>query len=650
MPSSDVSNKALGHAAAEVAEILARALQWKKGRAGHLSMAMEMANIMSPVFAEHGQAATKISLVLLSVAMELMEHWDPVGRTSFVTMLVWKNIVMDDPCIMKHPLHAKARNFVIPAAQSTLPSTVPLPSSEPVPCRSSTATAGLPAPSHGTSLKPKPTPKPVVRKKKVDLSLASDGIESVEEEPAQDSEVADVTGTSHGKQKGKIVPSEELESDISMDELLTDVILKSDVKGKGKAVASPDDMVEDCGCMQSWRKRPRDANGSRPPVKQTIISSLPDDAAPQWRPWFNDSLQLPVAETAIISKKHKSGHRRSTSIDQQEGTAKHGISNAKDPALTEDITAKSAGPELELPCRLSVGKDTSTRQRSKWDHSLAAPVHGRQPKMKVIFSTEVLHTLTIIDMLVPDTDGAGQAAPPTLSVPPIATLSLVPPSMPPARNQIGTWPTEIRHSTVAEEFEMDVSGDAVVKELQAMTLEVKETSASLIEKNEDLQASMNALKMEVAVLKGCNAAATELLDAIKVRLAAHDADIRTLDGMRTELTALQEDVKAVQAESRTQEEQLQAVEAKLASQSHTTAILQDTYEALQQHVVSNVSIPPPFPQPMFIPIPSYVCGPSVADSTGNSGLNSVAGSSNQATSSSEVGQVFSESASGMGPN
>ncbi|KAG1847073.1 hypothetical protein F4604DRAFT_1936124 [Suillus subluteus] len=172
MPSSDVSNQALGHAAAEVAQILARALQWKKGRASHLSMAMEMANIMSPVFAEYGQAATQISLVLLLAAMELMEHWDPIGRISFVTTPVWKNIVMDDPCIMKHPLHAKACNFVIPAAQSTLPSTVPSLASEPMPCRTSTATAGLPAPSHGTSSKP----KPVVRKKKVDLSLGAPSV------------------------------------------------------------------------------------------------------------------------------------------------------------------------------------------------------------------------------------------------------------------------------------------------------------------------------------------------------------------------------------------------------------------------------------------------------------------------------------------
>ncbi|KAG1834667.1 hypothetical protein DFJ58DRAFT_847560 [Suillus subalutaceus] len=549
MPSSDVSNQALGHAAAEVVQILARALQWKKGCAGHLFMVMEMANIM--YLPSMGQAATKISLVLLSAAMELMEYWDPIGCTSFVTMPVWKNIVM-------------GTQFCDPG------STIYTPINSPI-AYSHRRSAGAIA-RHIIKA------KPVLRKKKVDLNLASDGIEI-------DRVVADVTSTSDGKQKGKIVPSEELESDMSMDRSLTNVILKADVKGK------------------SWQKRPRDASGSRPPVKQTVTSSLPDDATPPME------ALLPVAETAIIGKKHKSGHQQSMSIDQQEGMAKHGVSNAKDAALTEDITA-------------------------------SRKVQGQS------LSRHVPHVS--INMLVPDTNGAGQAAPPALSVPPIATLSLVLPSMPPARNQMGTWAAEIRHSAIAEELEMDVSGDAVMKELHAMTLEVKENSVSLLEKNEDLQASINALKMEVAVLKGCNTAATELLEAMKVRLAAHDTDIQTLDGMRTELAALQEDVKAVQAESRTREEQLQAAEAKLALQSCTTAVLQDAYEALWQHVVSNLR---------YILQPRFYTGSGPGNGMNalelhsrNSGLNDVAGSSNQATGSSEAGQVFSELASGMGPN
>ncbi|KAG1847074.1 hypothetical protein F4604DRAFT_1688193 [Suillus subluteus] len=453
------------------------------------------------------------------------------------------------------------------------------------------------------------------------VSLASDGIEIVDEELAQDRAVADVTSTSHGKWKGKIVPSEELESDILMDGLLTDVILKADVKGKGKAVASLDDTVEDCGRMQSQQKRPRDASGSRPPVKQTVISSLLDDATPQWRPWFDDSLQLPVA----IGKKHKSGGNGQAWCRQCQGSC-------SDRGYYCGMSLKSQS--LDVPTR------SRKVQGQSWSHHVPHVSIKHPPKIKI--GSLPHHTGAWVpaqdeDMLVPDTDSAGQAAPPTLSVPPIATLSLVPPSMLPARNQTGTQATEIRHSAITEELEMDVSGDGV--------------------------ASMNALKMEVAVLKGCNATETKLLEAIKVRLAAHDADIQTLDGMCMELAALQEDVKAVQAESRTQEEQLQAAEAKLASQSHTTAVLQDTYEALRQQVVSNVygtSYNQGFMlaqvhamEQMFLNFtlgPSTVGRPSVANSTGNSRLNGVAGSSNQAAGSSEVGQVFSELASGMGPN
>ncbi|KAG1839428.1 hypothetical protein F4604DRAFT_1940832 [Suillus subluteus] len=173
MPSSEDSNKALNDAATEVVQILAQAMK-TKGWTGQLSMEMEMANIMSPVFTTYGQSGTKISPVLLSAAMELKEHCDPISRLSFVSMLIWMNIVMNDPRIKNHPLHVKAHNYITPENQVSLLS----PSSQLSALVGIVDSTAQPLALPAAKLKPKP--KPVPKKKPAELSLEGDGIEVVD--------------------------------------------------------------------------------------------------------------------------------------------------------------------------------------------------------------------------------------------------------------------------------------------------------------------------------------------------------------------------------------------------------------------------------------------------------------------------------------
>ncbi|KAG2034366.1 hypothetical protein BDR03DRAFT_984364 [Suillus americanus] len=289
------------------------------------------------------------------------------------------------------------------------------------------------------------------------------------------------------------------------------------------------------------------------------------------------------------------------------------------------------------------------------------------------------------DMLVSDDSAATPTDPPlTMSVPAIATISPVPSSLPLPKSsqtlkQRVLPPPEMQHSLViSDNMDINLSGDAVMKESEAMTLEMGD-SASPMEKNHGLQAVINSLKTELTELHARHTASTLLISDMKVHLAEQETNIQNLEVMCGELMALQQDVKDMQVESHSREEQLWTTKAKLAEQAHSTSILQEAYQSLWQHVMPNVSIPPTFSNTMFLPIPSYstpysqgfsagqalamehlytnltpgpstAAGTSLAHAASSSGQNGVAGSStNQNTSSSQLRWVFSESASGTGP-
>ncbi|KAG1840338.1 hypothetical protein F4604DRAFT_1690820 [Suillus subluteus] len=674
MPSSEYSNKALNNAAAEVVQILVQAMKMK-GQTGQLSMAMEMANIMS---------ATKISPVLLLAAMELKEHCDPVSCLSFVSVLIWMNIVMNDPCIKNHPLHVKARNYITPANQVS-PSS---PSSQ-----LSVLVGivdGMAQPPALPAAKLKPKPKPVPKKKPAELSLEGDRIEVVDGARAVtkdgvptkvfptigELESQPVVIRGKGKVREKItVPPADVDTHAGKDMAEGRHDLESqDVtvrrKGKGKEVILPEHVAEGLGRGRP-QKRHRDASPSRLPTKRNIASSRPpatDKAGPTHTPRVDESGPPTQPDTVRThtGKRHKSVNHSSMPMEEVEvGQTEH----------VQAKTKTTAGRELEPPCRLSVVKDLESVLQEEIEVFALRAINNNQN-----------HALDDDeDMLLSDDSAAAPTdPPPTMSVPAIATISPVPSSSPlPKSSQTlkrRALPTpEMQCSPVmSDTMDINLLGDAVVKELEAMTLKMGD-SASPVEKNHGLQAVINSLKTELTELRAQHTASMLLISNMNVCLAEQETRIQNLEVMRDKLMALQQDVKDMQVESCSREEQLRTAEAKLAEQAHSTSVLQEAYESLRQHVMPNVSIPPAFSNTMFLPIPSYstpysqgfsagqaqamerlytnitpgpstATGTSVAHAAGSSGQNGVAGpSTNQNTSSSHLRRVFSESASGTGP-
>ncbi|KAG1879773.1 hypothetical protein F4604DRAFT_1679359 [Suillus subluteus] len=703
MPSSEDSNKALNDAAAEVVQILVQAMK-TKGQMGQLSMAMEMANIMS---------ATKISPVLLSAAMELKEHCDPVSRLSFVSMPIWTNIVMNDPHIKNHPLHVKAHNYITPANQVSLSS----PSSQ------LSALVGIvdgtaqpPAlPAAKLKLKPKPVPK----KKPAKLSLEGDGIEVVDGAQAVtkdgaltkviptigelESQLVVIRGKGKVREKITVLPAD-VDAHAGKDVAPTDVPLRQkpqpnskdlegrrdlesqDVtvrrKGKGKEVVPLEHVAEGLGHGRP-QKRHRDASSSRPPTKRNIASSRPpatDEAGPTCMPRVDESgPPTPDTVRTHTGKQHKSVNHSSMPMEEVEvGQTEH----------VQAKTKTTARRELEPPCTTCLIKfvtDIEHRCQLSVAKDLELALCLELAPGLVLFRPADHAPDDDEDMLLSDDSAAAPTdPPPTMSVPAIATISLVPSSSPlPKSSQTLKWrvlpPPETQRSPVmSDTMDIDLSGDAVVKELEAMTLKMGD-SASPVEKNHGLQAVINSLKTELTELCARHTASTLLILNMNVRLAEQETSIQNLEAMRDELTALQQDVKDMQVESHSREEQLRTPKAKLAEQAHSTSILQEAYESLRQCVMPNVSIPPAFSNTMFLPIPSYstpysqgfsagqaqamehlytnitpgpstAAGMSVAHAASSSGQNGVAGSStNQNASSSHLRRVFSESASGTGP-
>ncbi|KAG1723448.1 hypothetical protein EDB19DRAFT_1916094 [Suillus lakei] len=230
MPSADVSNKVVSDATTQVMQVLARVVRLKDGNPNHLKLAVEMGEIMTPIFATYAIAP------------------------------VWENIWADDLWIQQHPLKDKARNVAV----SGLVPAIPL---DPVAgingVRVNSAGVGWPkpkpmltkrvainlagAPGAGSS---RPKPKPLSKKKMPEeLCLEDDGIEIV---PGHTDDGPNVT-----------------------DQVID--------KGKGKEIAPPEDMqeVEGRGRTLTIEKRRRDSTPSQPPVTAAI-----------WMPRFVDTLPL----------------------------------------------------------------------------------------------------------------------------------------------------------------------------------------------------------------------------------------------------------------------------------------------------------------------------------------------------------------------
>ncbi|KAG1872222.1 hypothetical protein F4604DRAFT_1925834 [Suillus subluteus] len=526
MPSSDISNEALSDATAQVLQILAIALKLKEGHTDHMKIAVEMGNILSPNFAMYGMLATSIHLVLLSVAMELLEHLDP-SQKNFVSAPEWKNIKANDPRIKKHPLAEKAHLFFRICAD---PSRHIAGLSTGGWCRSSCADAGccwlIQAQVKGQAFTEEEEGGGV------EIVPAGDGGDVA---PAADkpSEMAKGKGK-EGKGKGK---------------------------GKAKDVAPPE-----------------------------------DDSTPSRSPDEDQSNSRPTALMAI-PKKQKVAQSLTTQVGD---------------LLKEDVNADNDGPELVPRCEqcikvyvlvtihgwrvliLHPASNLCSRSKAKCSHVKG----GNPPKPTSInrrTPSSSQQCLAAEDMLESDDAISGPALV-VHSVPPIMILATDRSSLEPAQVSSSLILNPLSDSLL-DHMEVDMLGDSMLHELQAMTLEVRQDSAAMHAKSSGLQDTVNHLRSEVNKLEARHLATADLVTEMNQCLAVQEIDI----------------LKVLQEDAATCDQQLQRAEEQLARQEHTTGLLQDGYNALRQCVMApNQSFAAtPFPNGVFLTNVPYSSNQSV---------------------------------------
>ncbi|KAG1895717.1 uncharacterized protein F5891DRAFT_1193892 [Suillus fuscotomentosus] len=318
MPPVDISNRALSDATAEILQILTRAINCTKGHTGHLEMAMEMAKIMMAAFQAHGESATMIPPVILSAAMELSEHVDLVGKRSFLTLPIWRNILLSNSHIQQHLLCSKAHTFE-EALMKGLASQPPMQPKITV----MTNSLMLPA-AHSTLM-------PIVKKTLIDMTIDSDEVEIVKEIAQTDTsphkkqtfiDTADtqVSGFQH---QGKIEMPVKVKAHIAVDIPLRDSRQKPMLKSKQMEMARASELDEVVVV-------------DVPPMKRTVLPNhLPatGDDSGQLKPWFQDSSSL-QQNAGTTTQKH--GHRQAMLMEEDEGN------------ILEDVGDISTGQEEDI--------------------------------------------------------------------------------------------------------------------------------------------------------------------------------------------------------------------------------------------------------------------------------------------------------------
>ncbi|KAG2119464.1 uncharacterized protein F5147DRAFT_647422 [Suillus discolor] len=525
MPSSEVLNKAFNEVTAGMLQILARALQLTEGPAGHLNMATEMANIMTLAFQSHARSATEIPPILLSVAMELMEHVDRVGQTSFLSVPVWNNIKSDDPRIERHQLYGKAHK----AMTASAPAPMSRPADTP-PVNAATNTLAVPS---------------VVAKSKLP---GSDKVEIV----------GDITqGDALHKQKRRSTGASEEVTVCHEDKVIAPAIVD-----KAEDVAP--------GNTNTMLTRPR----PKPKSKQVEIVVSSGSEVPTDRKGKGKEVTL-----LVETDQQDRGRKKSRDVSSG-GLPKKGSNHPPQMQNTGD----QRKPWYEIQKRVSTR--TATRDQQKGEATFV--------EQKAMVAPEPVGTMSTV--MQADVNANT----------PIAAI----PHMPPPR------PTQSPPS-FAKDMVIDVSGDTVARDLQAMTLE--------------------------------------------------DTDIRAMEKMCAEIAILQEEVKALHAKPQTREGQIRSTESMLTAQGNRTAVLMNAYESIRQRVVPSPPVPH-FNNAVFFPPTGHTVPYSQGMSAGQAqamerlyfnftpGPSTIAGASipsiaatRAGPSGSQINQPSSESASGKGP-
>ncbi|KAG1868821.1 hypothetical protein C8R48DRAFT_771588 [Suillus tomentosus] len=393
---------------------------------------------------------------------------------------------------------------------------------------------------------PKSKPKAKAKRKKtltVVDSSDSDGIEIIEHVVATND-----IGPDNRRGKGtQTAPPEDVDGDTPVE------IVQADT-GKGKEVPPPVDIMDGDGIAPLKSKRSRESSrneqltGRTPSATRPPVSAYTGD---QRKPWFEQPHPLPatVDRKLNIGKQHKSSHRRTPSMECTEDPS---------PEATADVANESVVPTKSINMNMASSQNAVPRRLS-----------------------------------LPPITAVSAGSPPLLESSP----AVMHPSIPPPRH-MQLPPSHTQH------MDIDVPADTVVKDLQAMTLEVGQDSASVLKGHEEMYNTIHDLRNQVVELRARNAAAAESLEALNIRVAAQDVEMRSIETLHADVAVLQEQVRALHEESRTHKNQLRAADVKLASQGSTTAVLQDAYEALRQRLIPTPSIPPHYNNAVFFP-PSH---------------------------------------------
>ncbi|KAG2103725.1 uncharacterized protein F5147DRAFT_775849 [Suillus discolor] len=436
-------------------------------------------------------------------------------------------------------------------------------------------TTSIPAhvPACPTSgLKSKPRPKPVPKQKQViDHSVDSNEVEIIEVvTPTNTTRKSKQTsGGPEVVKKGVVTVPVLAETNMAETlmpgytapthkqlEIVTESESKvtADRKGKGKEVVPPMDTSR----HGHGRALQTHSSSTKMLVKRPASRQPAQDAGGEW---FEQSLKVITGHKA--RKRYKVGNDQDEIPPDIGGDICMGL---------QDISTQAAGPVLDLQCiacqeRCRQGYDTSTivkacarcsRKTMRCSHS--------EPSVNVRLPSEPAPTLCQDEV----------------------------------RHDIARHASPTRNRSIAEEMEIDASGDVVLKDLQAMSLEVKKDSVSL-PKAKDVHDAIKNLCTEVAELCTHNAASVEMVKAMQVHLAAQDAEIRTMETLHAKIAILQEEVKTLQAESQSRDAQLRSAEARVTSQGTSMTVLMDAYESLRKRIIPDLSGPPHLNHGMFFP-------------------------------------------------
>ncbi|KAG1782097.1 hypothetical protein EV702DRAFT_1041812 [Suillus placidus] len=200
---------------------------------------------------------------------------------------------------------------------------------------------------------------------------------------------------------------------------------------------------------------------------------------------------------------------------------------------------------------------------------------------------------------------------PATSVPPITTLEGETP--PPAEQSVSSMqdPPDAQQQMEVD-VDMDDSGDGLTKVLEGLTLKVMQNSANLLTKNAALQDHAASLWATIAQIKAENTAAAKQLNALQASITSQDAALLELQGLRVEVAALHDEVKALRGESTTRDQQLRGAQDQLGQQECATSILQDAYNAIHQCLAGQLhSLSSLFANSLYLANPMYGGGQSM---------------------------------------